>query len=180
MWSFSRRVLGYDVQEVDDYLVRFVQYAEALEHRAVAAEQSLDERTHELAEARRRLGEETGEEVAGRMAQIFALAEDEARDILERAHAEERMSAERAATNADRALAETAEERRSLERQVAEISATRDNLLKDLRSLSVQMLHAAQQYDTPIAHDQPPASTDAGASPVEPSFESRTADSAHR
>jgi hypothetical protein len=59
---------------------------------------------------------------------------------------------ERASINANRVLVETAEERRSLERQVVEIAATRDNLLTDFRSLSAQMLHAAEQYDAPLAH----------------------------
>jgi cell division septum initiation protein DivIVA len=176
MWSFSRRFLGYDTHEVSDYLTRFTQYAEALERRAVTAEQDLEERTRQLADAHRRLGEENGEEVGGRIAEMLGLAEQEAREIRERAHTEERTSAERATLTADRILVETAEERRLLERQVAEITATRANLLGDLRSLSAQMVHAADQYDTPVAHAPVREVFDAEASTAEPSSEPAPAD----
>jgi cell division septum initiation protein DivIVA len=175
IWSFSRHVFGYNAEEVDDYLTRVTQYAESLEQRAVALESSLEERTRELAEAHRRLGEANGEEVGGRVSEILALAENEARDIRERAQAVERTSAERAAATADRILAETTEERRLLERQVVEISATRDNLLRDLRSLGGQIIDTADHYDTRMT--QPPTLNVFDAEPrgTEPSSEPRDA-----
>jgi DivIVA domain-containing protein len=144
-WVFSRRFRGYDTQEVDDYLVRVAQHAQLLEERAIAAERSLEERDGELVETRRRLGEEG---VAGRLAQILALAQDEAAEIRERAHGEERAITERASANAEQMLKDAAEERRTLQRQLEEISATRDRLLNDLRSLSAQIAQAAQQHET--------------------------------
>jgi cell division septum initiation protein DivIVA len=156
-WAFSRRFHGYDVQEVDDYLGRLTQYAHLLENRAVAAEHASEAQAVELTALRERLAQEGGAQVAGRLAEILALAQDEADEILAKAQTEAGEITTGASADAERMRASTVEERRLIEQQLAEMSATRAALLEDLRSLSAQIAETADQYHARIEHPDPEA-----------------------
>jgi DivIVA domain-containing protein len=155
MIAFSRRFSGYDTQEVDDYVARLTQYGQHLEDRTAAAERSLAKCSSELAEARRRLAVGGGAELPARLGQILALAEEEAHDIRERARGETRAITDQASRDAEAILIEASEERRAIERQVQQLSATRDGFLDDLRRLSAQIAHAAQQCDADSERPEP-------------------------
>jgi DivIVA domain-containing protein len=155
MIAFSRRFSGYDTQEVDDYVARLTQYGQHLEERTATAERSLAKCSSELAEARRRLAAGSGAELPARLGQILALAEEEAHDIRERARIDTRSITDQAARDAEAMLIDAAEERSTIERQVQQLSATRAGFLGDLRRLSTQIAHAAQQCDADSEKPEP-------------------------
>jgi hypothetical protein len=144
--AFSRRFVGYDTREVDEYVARLTEYAHLLEHRAVEAEEVVAAQTGELLVARERLEAMAGGELTGRLAEILSLANEEAADILARAHAEEHEAHERASATASATLAKAAEECRGLERHLEALYATRDALIDDLRNLGARITQAAEEY----------------------------------
>jgi len=145
--TFTRSFRGYDPQEVDDYVARVTVYAQQLEERANVAERSLEKLGVELTEARRRLAADGGGELPARLAQILALAEEEAHEIREQARAEVRAITEQASRDAEQTLNEAVQERMAIAGQVQKLSATREAFVNDLNRLSAQIAEAAQKDD---------------------------------
>jgi DivIVA domain-containing protein len=148
---FTRSRRGYEPAEVDDYLERFAQYAAKLEDRAVAAESALEDCGNALAELRGRLQAATGTELSGRLAEILRLAEEEANDIRDRAHAEAQAMTEHATREADELRRAAAEERLRFEHDLRALTAIRDGFLGDLRALGAEIVQATDRYDSDTA-----------------------------
>lgn len=148
---FTRSRRGYEPAEVDAYLERFAQYAAKLEDRAVAAESALEDCGNTLAELRGRLQAATGTELAGRLAEILRLAEEEAHDIRDGALVEAQAVTERATREADESRRVAAEERLRFEQELRSIAAIRDGFLEDLRALGAEILQATDRYDSDAA-----------------------------
>jgi DivIVA domain-containing protein len=174
---FSRSIGGYDRREVDEYLAQVTEYADKLEDRALAAEGSLSRCSTQLAEARQRLESAGGGELAGRLAQILALAHEEADEIRERARADRQAVAEQAARDAQRVLDEAHERRLEIEAEIRRLSSTRGAFLDDLRNLGSRVTQATQYYEEGVDFSDfaeyapsPPFDAEAAepAPPVEP------------
>jgi DivIVA domain-containing protein len=151
-WTFSRRFRGYDPAEVDDYLARLAEHVQLLEGRVQSTQRTVDDQTGELMELRRRVAEDGGGQIAARLAQILSLAEDEAYAIRGRARVEEETITQTASAEAERMVAQAEERCRGLERQLDEMTATRDRLLEELRNLGGRILQTAEDYQTEVDH----------------------------
>jgi cell division septum initiation protein DivIVA len=138
--EFTHSFRGYDPTQVDDYVVRCGEYMVQVEERAAAAESALQQCRRELASAPGTAG------VSQRLAAILQLAEEEADQIRTRARTDSETTTQRAASLAARTISDANEQRDAIQREIDDLSATREGLVQRLVDLLGAIHDATERY----------------------------------
>ena len=138
--DFSHSLRGYDREQVDEYVTSLRGYTVQVEDRAQAAESALVRCRRELASAPGTVG------ISERLAAILQLANEEASEIRERARADSETTTQAAASQAERTIDDANARRDSIQREIDELSAVREELLERLIALGGQIVEATERY----------------------------------
>ena len=138
--DFSHSLRGYDREQVDEYVTSLRGYTIQVEDRAQAAESALVRCRRELASAPGTVG------ISERLAAILQLANEEASEIRERARADSETTTQAATSQAERTIDDANARRDSIQREIDELSAVREELLERLIALGGQIVEATERY----------------------------------
>jgi len=138
--DFSRRFRGYDRDQVDEYVASFREYTIQVEDRAKATESALVQCRRELASAPGTVG------ISERLAAILQLANEEATEIRERARTESEATTRAATSQAEHTIDDANQHRDAIQREIDDLSATRDELLQRLITLGGRIVDATERY----------------------------------
>ena len=150
-FSFSLR--GYDRVQVDDYVAELLGYVIQVEERAATAESA-------LVECRRELASPGSAGISERLAAILALANEEADQIRVRAQAEGVATTQQAAAVAERTVAGAHQQRDAVQREIDDLTATREVLFQRLVELGNEIRDATVHYQEYVPGAAAPAHVD--------------------
>jgi cell division septum initiation protein DivIVA len=138
--EFTSVLRGYDRIEVDEYVAWLRNQVIEAEDRATRAEAALVQCRRELASSPTTAG------ISQRLAAMLQLATEEADEIRARARAESEMRTREAANQAERMIAEATQRRDAIQREVDDLSETREELVQRMIELGGQILGATERY----------------------------------
>ncbi len=138
--EFTSVLRGYDRIEVDEYVAWLRSQVIEAEERAKRAEAALVQCRRELASSPTTAG------ISQRLAAMLQLATEEADEIRSRARTESEVRTREAASQAQRMLAEATQRRDAIQREVDDLSETREELVHRMIELGGQILGATERY----------------------------------
>jgi cell division septum initiation protein DivIVA len=138
--EFAHALRGYDRAQVDEYVAWMRTQAVQAEEQATRAELALAQCRRELASSPTTAG------ISQRLAAMLQLATEEADDIRTRARVESDATIREAEQRAARTVDEANQLRDAIQREIDELSATRDELLQRLIELGGDVVGATERF----------------------------------
>jgi hypothetical protein len=138
--EFTTVLRGYDRVEVDEYVAWMRNQVIEAEDRATRAEAALLQCRRELASSPTTAG------ISQRLAAMLQLATEEADEIRSRARSEIDLRTREAAAQSERMITEATQRRDAIQREVDELSETREELVQRMIELGGQILGATERY----------------------------------
>ena len=138
--EFGHALRGYDRDQVDEYVAWMREYAIQADDRAARAETALAQCRRELASSPTTAG------ISERLAAMLQLATEEAAEIRARARADADVTVADAFAHAERTVDESNALRDAIQREIDELSETREQLLQRLIELGGEVLGATERF----------------------------------
>jgi hypothetical protein len=138
--EFGHALRGYDRDQVDEYVAWMRDYAIQADDRAARAEAALAQCRRELASSPTTAG------ISERLAAMLQLATEEAAEIRARARADADVTVAEAFAHAERTVDESNALRDAIQREIDELSETREQLLQRLIELGGEVLGATERF----------------------------------
>jgi cell division septum initiation protein DivIVA len=138
--EFAHALRGYDREQVDEYVTWMRTQGIQAEEQAARAESALSQCRRELASSPTTTG------ISQRLAAMLQLATEEADDIRSRARAEAAATVGQAEQLATRTVDDANQLRDAIQREIDDLSATRDQLLQRLIELGGDVVGATERF----------------------------------
>ena len=138
--AFAHAFRGYDRDQVDEYVAWMRDHAVQTEDRAGRAETALAQCRRELAASPTTAG------ISERLAAMLQLATEEAADIRARAQTDSDATVADAFARAERTVDEANRLRDAIQREIDELSETREQLLQRLIELGGEVVGATERF----------------------------------
>jgi len=138
--EFASAFRGYDRAQVDEYVAWVRTHAVQAEDRAGRAETALAQCRRELASSPTTVG------ISERLTAMLQLATEEADEIRARAQADSEATRTEATTTAERTIDEANQRRDAIQREIDELSSTREQLLQRLIELGGDVVGATERF----------------------------------
>jgi cell division septum initiation protein DivIVA len=138
--DFAHALRGYDREQVDEWVAWVRTQATQAEEQAARAETALAQCRRELASSPTTAG------ISQRLAAMLQLATEEADDIRARARSESEAAVEQAEHTATRTVDEASQLRDAIQREIDDLSATREELLQRLIELGGDVVSASERF----------------------------------
>jgi cell division septum initiation protein DivIVA len=138
--EFGHALRGYDREQVDGYVAWMRDHSIQAEDRAARAEAALAQCRRELASSPTTAG------ISERLAAMLQLATEEAADIRARAQADADATVADAFARAERTVDDANALRDAIQREIDELSETREQLLQRLIELGGEVMGATERF----------------------------------